>query len=62
MQTTLYVNTEDLNGKAHAYRLPLTDTVPEGHEITSVRPAGLFPVTAILSPDSVLALNTYRKN
>jgi hypothetical protein len=60
MQKSLYINTEDLDGHAHAYRLPVTDTIPEGHEITSVRPAGLFPVTALLSPEGVATLNAAR--
>lgn len=58
MQNTLYINTVDSDNHAHAYRLPLTDTIPEGHEITSVRPAGQFPVTALLSADSLAALAT----
>lgn len=52
MQHTLYVTTLDNDNHTHNYRLPVTDTVPEGHEITGVRPAGEFRLSAILSDDN----------
>lgn len=52
MQNTLYVTTVDDDKHTHNYRLPVTETVPEGHEITDVRPAGLFRLSAILSDEN----------
>jgi hypothetical protein len=49
---SLYVTTEDKTSKSHTYRLPVTDTVPDGEEITAVRPAGLFRLSSVLSPES----------
>lgn len=55
---SLYVTTQDESNKSHTYRLPVTDTVPEGEEITAVRPAGLFRFSSVLSPESLANLRT----
>lgn len=57
---SLYVTTQDENCKAHTYRLPVTETVPAGQEITAVRPAGLFRFSSVLSPESLANLKTVR--
>lgn len=60
MQSTLYVTTRDEQNDTHTYRLPLTDTVPDGHEIVNVRPAGQFRFSSLLSPGSLAALKSVR--
>lgn len=60
MQNTLYVTTRDEKSHEHFYRLPLTDTVPDGHEIVNVRPAGQFRLSSLLSPESLSAIKSVR--
>jgi len=63
LTNSLYVNTKDEKGTTHAYRLPVTDTVPEGHEITGVRKAGVFTLAQVLTAAQRTALtNAVRKN
>jgi hypothetical protein len=62
---SLYVTTEDNKQHSHTYRLSVTDTVPDGHEITNVRPAGVNRFSSLLSPESLIVLKiatgrTYR--
>lgn len=58
--SSLYVTTKDEKNHEHHYRLPVTETVPEGHEITNVRPAGKFRFSSVLSPESLAAINSAR--
>lgn len=58
MQHTLYVTTVDEKQHTHNYRLPVTETVPEGQEITAVRPAGNFRFSSVLSPESLANLKS----
>jgi len=59
----LYVSTVDDKNTGHQFRMPVTDTVPDGHEITAVRPAGQFRLSSLLSADSLATLKTVgRKN
>lgn len=46
----------------HHYRLPVSETVPEGQEIVSLRPAGQFRFSSLLSPESLAALKSVRTN
>lgn len=55
---TLYVTTHDDKGTAHTFKLPVTETVPEGHEIVQVRQAQVARLSSILSPESVRNLLT----
>jgi len=57
---SLYITTADEKNHSHHYRLPVTDTVPEGHEITGVRPAGLFRLSSVLSPESLKLLKAIK--
>lgn len=50
LTNSLYVTTKDEKGHGHNYRLPVTETVPEGHEITGVRVAGTVRFRELLSP------------
>jgi hypothetical protein len=58
----LYVTTSDEKNKSHTFRLPVTETVPEGHEITMVRPAGVNRFSSLLSPESLANLRTVTPN
>lgn len=57
---SFYITTQDEKHNSHQYRLPVTETVPEGHEITDVKPAGLFRFSSSLSPESLANLKTVR--
>lgn len=56
MLYTAYVTTSDEKNRTHNFRLPVTDTVPAGHEITGYRPAGNFRFSSVLSPESLANL------
>lgn len=56
MLKTLYVTTVDEKNSTHNYRLPVTETVPEGQDIVAVRPAGNFRFSSLLSPESLASL------
>lgn len=58
---SLYVTTKDEKNRDHHYRLPVTETVPEGHEITAVRPAGRFSFNQNLSGETVQRLLTLKR-
>jgi len=60
MRTEFYVTTQDNDGREHSYKLPETDTVPDGHEITNLRPAGQFRLSSLLSPQSLAAVKSVR--
>jgi hypothetical protein len=62
MERSLYVSTQDDKGHGHRYRLPLTETVPDGHEIIDVRPAGQFRFTQTVSQKSFTELLNFRKS
>lgn len=59
---SLYVTTQETEHPEirHTFRLPVTDTVPDGQEIVSVRPAGQFRFSSVLSPESLSVLKTVR--
>lgn len=59
--TAFYATTKDENGKSHQFKVTGTDPVPAGHEITVLRPAERFPLTAFLSPADRAALELLRK-
>lgn len=61
MFRTLYVTTTDEKNRTHNYRLPVTDSVPEGHEITGVRKAGEFQFGQNLTPETVANLWTFKR-
>jgi hypothetical protein len=60
MKNSFYVSTLDEKKHAHHYRFAVNETVPEGEEITAVRPAGRFRLSSVLSPASLAILKAIR--
>lgn len=56
-----YITTEDRKLRSHQYKLPVSEAAPDGHEITDLRPAGLFPITDFLSVETIATLRQFAK-
>lgn len=52
----LYMSTKDRKKNAHSYKLPAGEAAPTGHEITDLRPAGLWPLADLLPLEQAAAL------
>ena len=53
MRNHFYATTQDLDNQTHRFTVSATDPAPAGHEIVELRKARVFPVSSLLSRESL---------
>ncbi len=62
LKTEFYVTTSDEKNRTHNYRLPNSEPVPDGHEVTNVVVASRYTLASLLSPATKRSLSAAVRN